>query len=68
MRKTTVSCSVCQPWTEVPVSCLGNQHMPILRATVVTERAGECGKGKSHKDPLVNLMKVKGLVSAVAAI
>lgn len=42
--------------------------MTILRATAVTERARVCGKGKSHTDPPVNLMKVKGLVSAVAAI
>lgn len=37
--------------------------MTILRATVVRERGSERGKGKSHKDPLVNLIKIKGLDS-----
>lgn len=51
------STSVNPPWTQVLVGCLGNEHMTILRATVVRERQSECGKGKSHKDPLVNLIK-----------
>lgn len=31
--------------------------MTILRATVVRERGSERSTGKSHKDPLVNLIK-----------
>lgn len=51
------STSVNPPWTQVLVGCLGNEHMTILRAVVVRERRSERSKGKSHKDPLVNLIK-----------
>lgn len=41
--------------------------MTILRATVVREGVSERGKGKSHTDLLVNLIKIKGLDSATPA-
>ena len=33
--------------------------MTILNATAMRERGIERGKGKTHKDPLVNLIKKK---------
>lgn len=52
------STSVNPPRTQVPVSCLGNQHMTILRALAERRRGSERGKGKLQS-PLANLIKIK---------
>lgn len=51
------SMSINSPWPQVLVGCRGYQNMTILRATVVRERGRQRSKGKSHKEPLVNLIK-----------
>lgn len=51
------SMSVKHRWTQVPVGCLGNEHKTILRATLAREEEGRHSKGKSHQDPVVNLIK-----------
>lgn len=51
------STSVKHRRTQVLVGCLGNAHMTILSATLVRGGDGKPSKGKSHKDPVVNLIE-----------